>query len=112
LGAWYVLTALGLFDVQGHANMNPTFQFGSPMFDQVTITLNQKYYKGKSLIIKTVNNSKSNIYIQNVRWNNQKIEQCWINRDQLMKGGTLLFEMGEKPNYNWGIKTPPPSMTK
>ncbi|MBP1672308.1 MAG: glycoside hydrolase family 92 protein [Bacteroidetes bacterium] len=112
LGAWYVLAALGIFDVQGHGNINPTFQFGSPMFDQVTITLNQKYYTGKNLIIKTVNNSKSNMYIQNVRWNNQKIEQCWINRDQLMKGGTLLFEMGEKPNYNWGIKTPPPSMTK
>jgi predicted alpha-1,2-mannosidase len=112
LGAWYVLTALGLFDVQGHANINPTFQFGSPMFDQVTITLNPKYYKGKELIIKTINNSKNNIYIQSVQWNKEKVENCWINRNILTEGGTLLFEMGDQPNYNWGVKSPPPSMTK
>jgi putative alpha-1,2-mannosidase len=112
LGAWYVLAALGIFDVQGHANMNPTFQFGSPMFDQVTIKLNPKYYQGKELIIKTINNSKKNVYIQSVQWNKEKIENCWINRTMLTDGGILQFEMGEQPNYHWGIKNPPPSMTK
>ena len=112
LGAWYVLAAIGLFDVQGHANINPTFQFGSPMFDQVTITLNPEYYKGKKLIIKTINNSKKNVYVQSVKWNKNKIENCWINRRMLTEGGTLLFEMGENPNYKWGIQNPPPSMTK
>ena len=112
LGAWYVLTALGLFDVQGHANMNPTFQFGSPMFDQVTITLNPKYYQGKELIIKTINNSKNHMYIQSAQWNKEKIEDCWISRKILTEGGTLLFKMGNQPNYKWGIQNPPPSMTK
>ncbi len=38
--------------------MNPTFQFGSPLFDKVTIRLDPKYYSGKQLVIETTNNSK------------------------------------------------------
>lgn len=45
LGAWYVLAAMGLFDVQGGTNKVPTMQIGSPLFDKVTIHLNRKYYR-------------------------------------------------------------------
>ncbi len=111
LGAWYVMAALGLFDVQGHAAMNPTFQFGSPLFDKVTIQLDQKYYGGKSLVIETRNNSKQNMYIQSVSFNNKKIDNCWIDRKLLTNGGVLIFDMGPRPNTNWGIGAPPPSMS-
>jgi putative alpha-1,2-mannosidase len=106
-----VLAALGIFDVQGHTAINPTFQFGSPQFDKVTIQLNPTYYKGKELIIKAENNSKKNVYIQSVSFNRQKIDNCWIDRRLLTGGGTLLFEMGEQPNKKWGINIPPPSMS-
>ena len=112
LGAWYVMGALGLFDVQGHAAMNPSFQFGSPMFDKVTIQLDENYYEGKTLVLETRNNSKENKYVQSVTWNGQPVENCWISRNELMKGGTLLFEMGSNPNKNWGVGMPPPSMEK
>lgn len=112
LGAWYVMGALGLFDVQGHAAMNPSFQFGSPLFDKVTIQLDENYYEGKTLVLETRNNSKENKYVQSVTWNGQLVENCWISRNELMKGGTLLFEMGSSPNRNWGVGTPLPSMTK
>ena len=111
LGAWYVMAALGIFDVQGHAAMNPTFQFGSPLFDKVTIQLDQKYYKGKSLVIETRNNSKQNMYIQSASFNKKKIDNCWIDRKLMTDGGVLVFEMGPQPNTSWGIGTPPPSMS-
>lgn len=107
LGAWYVMAALGLFDVQGHASDNPSFQFGSPMFKKVTIQLPL----GKKLILETVNNSPENKYLQNVVLNGNAIKQCWINRKQVMNGGTIKFEMGIEPNKNWGVGTPPPSMS-
>ena len=109
LGAWYVMNALGLFDVQGHASANPTFQFGSPVFDQVTIQLENNPHK--KLVIETKNNAMQNMFIQNVQFNESTIENCWINRAELMKGGTLLFEMDSIPNKNWGIKVLPPSMS-
>jgi predicted alpha-1,2-mannosidase len=111
LGAWYVMAALGLFDVQGHSAMNPTFQFGSPQFDKVTIQLDPKYYSGKELVIETKDNAKGNVYIHNLSLNGQKIDRCWIDRRALMNGGTLTFEMGAQPNTNWGTGTPPPSMS-
>ena len=109
LGAWYVMNALGLFDVQGHASANPTFQFGSPVFDKVTIQLENN--PAKKLIIETKNNSAENMFVQSVEFNGNAIENCWINRAELMKGGTLKFEMDSIPNKNWGIKVLPPSMS-
>lgn len=111
LGAWYVMAALGLFDVQGHASMNPTFQFGSPLFEKVTIQLDTKYYKGKQLVIETRENNKQNPYIQSASFNKVKLNNCWIDRKQLTHGGRLIFEMGASPNMAWGIEMTPPSMS-
>ncbi len=110
LGGWYVLAAMGLFDVQGHAAANPTFQFGSPIFDKIEIDLNQDYYKGKKLIISTSNNSKDNLYIQSANFNGQAIEQAFVDRNLLMQGGELHFVLDSIPNETWGISVPPPSM--
>jgi putative alpha-1,2-mannosidase len=111
LGAWYVMAALGLFDVQGHTSMNPTFQFGSPQFDKVTIQLDPDYYSGKELVIETKNNSNDNVYIQSLTFNGKLVEKNWIDRKELMSGGMLIFEMGNQPNTNWGVNQPPPSMS-
>jgi putative alpha-1,2-mannosidase len=48
--------------------------------------------------------------VQSVSLNNEKIGNCWIDRKKLTDGGTLLFEMGNQPNMNWGSGTPPPGM--
>jgi len=109
LGAWYVMNALGLFDVQGHASANPTFQFGSPQFEKVTIQLENN--PDKKLVIETKNNSMQNMFVQSVQFNGKEIKNCWINRAELMKGGTLKFEMKSIPNKKWGVGTPPPSMS-
>ena len=109
LGAWYVMAGLGLFDVQGHSSANPSFQFGSPQFDKITIQLSN--IPGKKLIIETVNNSFENKFIQALDFNGEAINNCWIFRDEIMKGGELTFTMGPEPNKKWGTKTPPPSMS-
>lgn len=105
LGSWYVLAALGLFDVKGFTDAKPTIQFGSPLFDKATITLGNK----KTLIIETRNNSRENMYIQSAQFNGKPLNNCWLYREDLMKGGKLLFVMGSSPNTTWGTKIPPPS---
>jgi predicted alpha-1,2-mannosidase len=112
LGAWFVMAAIGLFDVQGHAAENPSFQFGSPLFEKVTIQLDPNYYQGKELVIETVGNSKDNVYVQSVLFEGTPVENCWIDRKQLMKGGNLVFEMGNQPDYSRGTAIPPPSMSQ
>ncbi len=111
LGAWYVMSAIGLFDVAGHANANPVFQLGSPQFEKITIELDPKYYKGKKLTIETVNNSPENVYIQSASLNGKSFEESWILRENLMKGAKLKLVMGPNPNTERGVGLIPPSMS-
>lgn len=106
LGSWYVMAALGIFDVKGLTDARPIIELGSPVFSKATIFLGN----GKTLIIEAKNNSKENIYVQSVKFNGKNLNNCWLYRDELMKGGKLLFVMGGKPNFEWGAETPPPSV--
>ena len=106
LGSWYVMTSLGLFDVKGFTDSRPIIEIGSPLFDKADIQLGN----GKKLVIETKNNAAKNVYIQSAWWNGKPLNNCWMYRDELMKGGKLIFTMGEKPNMAWGTKVPPPSM--
>ena len=98
LGGWYVLAGIGLFDVKGLTDAKPSMQLGSPLFDDITIKLNPKYYTGKQFTIKTVNNSKTNIYIQDAMLNNKTQTTPFIDFSDIVEGGTLTLNMGNKPN--------------
>jgi predicted alpha-1,2-mannosidase len=111
LGAWFVLAALGLFDVQGHTSIPPTFQLGSPLFDRITIQLDPKYYPGGNVVIETKNNGPGNIYVQSATLNGRPLNNCWFPRSELLAGGSLRLVMGAGPNEKWGIATPPPSLS-
>ena len=111
LGAWYVLAAMGLFDVQGGTNKMPTMQIGSPLFDKVTIQLNRKYYRGDTFIIKTYANSEKAYYVQDAVFNGKSLQKCFIGLKDIQKGGILELTMSEKINERWGITEVPPSMS-
>jgi predicted alpha-1,2-mannosidase len=102
LGALGVLLAIGLFDVEGGAATNPTYQIVSPIFDRVIIRLNRNYFPGKEFIITTRNNSTTNIYIQTVKLNGKALKQFWFSHNDLIKGGELEIELGALPS-NWPI---------
>jgi predicted alpha-1,2-mannosidase len=97
LGAWYVLSAIGLFDVQGGASASPQMQVGSSLFDKVEIRLNKNYYKGDKIEIVTHNNSAANIYLHQPVFNGKKITNNAIGFDQLTKGGKLEYRLSDKP---------------
>lgn len=105
LGSWYVMAALGLFDVKGFTDAQPIVEFGSPLFRKASIALGN----GKKLVIETKNSAANNLYIQSAQFNGKPLNNCWIYREELMKGGNLTFNMGSEPNTKWGIATPPPS---
>jgi predicted alpha-1,2-mannosidase len=99
LGALGVLMAIGLFDVQGGAAMKPTYQITSPLFDRVTIRLNQNYFPGRQFVIKTRANSATNIYIQSVKLDGQPLDQFWFPHSDLVKGGILEIKLGPQPSH-------------
>ena len=111
LGAWYVMASMGLFDVQGHSAARPTFQFSTPLFDTIQIQLDHNYYSADQLLITVDRQDANNGFIQSAYWNGKELENCWMYRDELMKGGELRFSLLDKPNYHWGVTKPPPSMS-
>lgn len=103
MGALGVLMAIGLFDVQGGASTTPQYEITSPIFDKVTIQLDNRYYPGKEVVIETVNNSPKNIYIQKVTWNGVEHSSFQLPHEELVKGGRLVIELGDTPNKAWGV---------
>ena len=103
MGALGVLMAIGLFDVQGGASTTPQYELTSPIFDKVTIQLDNRYYPGKEVVIETVNNSPKNIYIQKVTWNGVEHSSFQLPHEELVKGGRLVIELGDTPNKAWGV---------
>ena len=107
LGAWYVLSTMGLFDVQGGAPEEPTYQIGSPAFDQIVVHLNPLNAKGKKLVIKTVGNGPEAYYVQSARFNGKPLEQNWLYRKDVLQGGELVLTMGTEPSDVWNESCPP-----
>ncbi len=113
MGAWFVMSALGLFQMDGGASTEPIYEIGSPLFDEAVIRLDPQYYEGGTFTIRTINNSKENRYVQSVRLNGRQLDQLWFYHKDLVKGGVLELEMGPEPNVELGSKPEnrPPSMS-
>ena len=97
LGAWYVISSLSLFDMKGLTDQAPSFALGSPLFDKITIRLNDRYYKGKEFVIETRNNSKQNDYVQSMNLNGKPLTDTRIPFSEIIQGGHLVLEMGSQP---------------
>ena len=59
---------------------------------------------GNSFTIEAVNLSERNYYIQSATLNGVSYSKCFIGHEDIMKGGTLRFTMGPKPDTKWGSR--------
>jgi predicted alpha-1,2-mannosidase len=112
MGAWFVMSAMGLFETDGGASVKPFYEISSPIFKNITIHLDPAYYQCKTFNIEAQNFSDKNRYIQSASLNGKKLDRPWFYHDELVKGGRLTLIMGNKPNEKWGSQTgdAPPSM--
>ncbi len=101
LGAWYVMSALGLFDIKGLTSAHASFGIGSPLFKKTTIRLSPHYYGGKKFVIEAKNNSSENIFIQSAQYNNTRLHRPFISFKDVVNGGTLLLEMGQQQKNSY-----------
>lgn len=106
LGAWYVLSTMGLFDVQGGAPAEPTYQIGSPAFDKIVVHLNPLNATGKKLVIRTIGNGPDAYYVEKASFNGKPLEQNWLYRKDILSGGELVLTMGTEPSDVWNESCP------
>jgi putative alpha-1,2-mannosidase len=95
--SWYVLSAIGIYP---QCPGQPVYDIGSPVFAETVINVGN----GKSFVIESKNVSARNKYIQSATLNGQTLDNPWISHADVVKGGKLVFQMGDRPNRNWGSK--------
>jgi predicted alpha-1,2-mannosidase len=94
--SWYVLSALGFYSVTPGVD---EYVFGSPAFGKTSIKLEN----GKTFTVLAKGNSKDNVYIQSAMLNGKPYTKNFIRHADIVKGGTLIFEMGPQPNTGRGL---------
>jgi putative alpha-1,2-mannosidase len=94
---WFVSSAMGFYHVD---NLTGDCDIGSPLFPKVTINLDGPK-PGKFEII-AHNVSDKNKYIRSATLNGKQLNIPRFHHNDIIPGGSLVFEMGPQPNYNWG----------
>ncbi|MBD0776792.1 glycoside hydrolase family 92 protein [Maribacter sp. ANRC-HE7] len=103
LSSWYVLSAMGIYPM---APGNGMYTIGSPLFDELSL----HSAENKTFTVRTLNNSKDNVYIQSATFNGKPFNRTWITHEEIIKGGVLQFKMGPRPNTKWGTDKIPTSV--
>ncbi len=98
MSAWYVMSAIGLFQMDGGASETPHYELGSPRIEKIIIHLSDKYFGGKTFTIVAKNASRENKYIHSAILNNNKLSSWRFPQVELIKGGELILEMKSTPN--------------
>lgn len=93
MSAWFILSSMGIYQVSPG---DPTYTFGRPLFDEVTIRLEN----GHAFTIKAKNNSPANKYIAKISLNGADLKTPFLSHADLMKGGALEFTMSPTPSKN------------
>ncbi len=95
LSSWYVFSAMGFYPV---CPGKPVYDIGSPIFEEVKLHL----AGGKTFRVLARHVSPRNKYIQSAELNGRPLNKPWFEHKDLAGGGTLILEMGPRPNQSWG----------
>jgi predicted alpha-1,2-mannosidase len=95
--AWYVFSAMGFYPVTPGVNQ---YVMGAPLFKNITLQLEN----GNKLYIKAPQNSDKNRYISSVTFNGKPLSKTWLDHKEMMKGGTINFNMSAQPSKVRGVK--------
>ncbi len=86
LSAWAVFNMIGLYpDCPG----SPYYTITSPVFDRVTIKLDEDYWPRGKLIIEASRKDPQDIYIKNITLGGKSYDNCRIFHKELMEGEKL-----------------------
>ncbi len=86
MSAWYILSALGFYPVCPGSD---EYALGSPQVKSAEIDLGN----GKTLTIKTENQSQGNVHVKSVSLNGEKLEKPFVDYKDLIGGGDMVFKL-------------------
>lgn len=105
MGATSALMLLGLFSLNGTNSVSPSYELTAPVFDEITIHLNPRYYRSDRFVIKCKNNSEENCYIDSLKLNGQPLAALSISHAAISDGAELEITLSSQPNKTLVIPT-------
>lgn len=97
MSAWFIISSLGLFQMDGGCSLEPYYEFSCPRYEKATIHLSEKYHGGNTLTIIAKNASDENMYIQSVTVNGKRVREFKFPQKEVINGGKIVFKMGPNP---------------
>ncbi len=94
MSAWFVFNTMGFYPA---CPCKDEYVIGVPQVPKAVVNLGA-YYANKTFVMTAQNLSLKNKYIQNIKLNGKPLKTFIIKHQDIIKGGSLEFEMGEKPN--------------
>lgn len=94
--AWYVFSALGFYPVCPGTDQ---YVLGAPLFKKATV----HFENGKTLEIKAPQNSRTNIYIKDMKVNGAEYSKNYVTHSLLQNGGVVDCVMSDAQNTERGI---------
>ena len=94
--AWYVFSALGFYPVCPGTDQ---YVLGAPLFKKATV----HFENGKTLEIKAPQNSRTNMYIKDMKVNGAEYSKNYVTHSLLQNGGVVDCVMRDVPNTERGI---------
>lgn len=95
LSTWLIFSMMGFYPV---CPGDMDYALFTPSFEEITIHLNEAYYPGKKLTIKSTGSEQGkNRYINKIRFNGKKVQGYFFDHNELVKGGVLEFSLQDKP---------------
>ena len=95
MSSWAVFAYLGFYpEIPGRAEL----VLGSPMFPQAVV-----HRAAGDVRITAKGAATDHPYVQALKVNGKSDSKTWLPESFALKGGTLDFDLGDKPNTTWGI---------
>lgn len=88
MSAWYMLSAMGFYPVDPVCGK---YVFGAPQMPKITLHLTN----GNTFTVIANNLSEKNLHVKSISLNGQTVTENYITHEDIMSGGTLVFEMCE-----------------
>ena len=96
LSAWYVLTALGLFEEDGGCSATPAYDLTSPLFKTATLHLTSAAFGARDVVIDSEGPADA-VYVRAVTFNEKPVKDLKLPYAQLIQGGRLHFVLSATP---------------
>ena len=86
MSAWYMLSAMGFYPVDP---VSGNYIFGAPQMPKIVLHLPE----GKTFTVIAKDLSEENKYVESIDLNGEKLNRNYITHEEIIKGGTLTFQM-------------------